>query len=215
MFDKIRKKTRVFSFCWAAVMLLLVVFFFWMSDAVEDGGFIFIIMMAVMAALAAYLVYRGVACPNLKEIEAYCSSTGNKEFMLKKLEEFYKAAPPVNGLRIGNGYFISIKGMNIEFAELREILWVYLEVTKHSYNFIPTGKTYAVHIMLADGNSIAMGQKNKKRAEETMNYIATALPYIICGHTNEIARLYNGNRQEMIRIVEERRTQYFSQNMQS
>ncbi|MGN0393805.1 MAG: DUF6709 family protein [Coprococcus sp.] len=213
MFNKIRMKSRIRSFVCAGIMVLAALLLFWIFDNADIDGhnFVFMLVIAMFAALAGYMIYRGITCPNMKDIEEYCSKHGNKALILNRLEAFYKAAPPVNGLRIDGEYFMCISnGINIDFAETREILWAYFHVTKNSYSGIPTGKTYAIQVMLTDGSSFRLNQKNKKKADETMQYISNSIPYIIFGYDNQLADVYANNRQEMIQAVNARRTEYMA-----
>ena len=210
MFDKIRKKSRINAIIGAIVLGLCEALLVFVMSAADEAEIVFMIMIAGLAALIIFILYQGFTGKNLEDIEEYCKTQGNREWALKRLEEFYKAAPPVNGLRINNEFFMHVVRNNVSFAETREVLWVYLNVTKHSYNFIPTGKTYDIKVMLADGTSITMNQKNKKTADATMEYIGNSLPYIIFGYDEQIAQVYGGNRQEMMRVVNERKMQYLT-----
>lgn len=207
MFEKLRRKSKVNSIIGAVILTLCEVLLIFVMSAADGAEIIFMIFIAVLAALIIFILYQGFSGKNLEDIEEYCKTQGNREWALKRIEEFYNAAPPVNGLRINNEFFMHLAGNNVSFAETREVLWVYLNITKHSYNFIPTGKTYAIMVMLADGTSITMNQKNKKAAEATMEYIGNSLPYIIFGYDEQIAQIYGSNRQEMMRVVNERKMQ--------
>lgn len=213
MFDKIRKKSRINAVIGAIVLGICEVLLIFVMSVADEAEIFFMIFIAGLAALIVFILYQAFTGKNLVDIEEYCKTQGNREWALKRLEEFYNAAPPVNGLRINNEFFMHIVKNNVSFAETKEVLWVYLNVTKHTYNFIPTGNTYAILVMLADGTSITMNQKNKKTAAATMEYIGNSLPYIIFGYDEQISQVYGGNRQEMIRVVNERKMQYLT-NMQ-
>ena len=93
------------------------------------------------------------------------------------------------------------------FTPCQNILWVYQHIVKHSYNMIPTGKTYSLMLMTIDGNRLEVSMKNKKAAEAAMNYIGRTLPYLFFGYDEQLMKVYNQNRQAMIEAVNERRGQ--------
>ena len=69
-----------------------------------------------------------------------------------------------------------------------------------------------------DGNIVDFGEQgtegfyeNLAMCDDVIAYIEKMVPYIILGYNDEVNSLYNKNPQELERIVDERRHQYFEQ----
>jgi hypothetical protein len=89
-----------------------------------------------------------------------------------------------------------------------DIIWVYKKVTKHSVNFIPTHKSYAVmvadrrgklhefNLNLIEGNAQALIQELCQRA-----------PWVMAGFSSEVASAWKSRPTEVIRAIDARRMQ--------
>jgi uncharacterized protein DUF6709 len=84
-----------------------------------------------------------------------------------------------------------------------EVIWAYKKVTKHSINFIPTGKTYAVIIRSRDGRSqeITCGQKN---ADAMIGELARRWPWTLIGYSDDLDAAWKSNRAAIIGAVDAR-----------
>lgn len=169
--------------------------------------FILIIFAAAAIILGIYMFVGGVNGSYLKPVMKYCESTGNKEAAMSRIEQFYAMTPEEGGLRISREYFMSAGTGSMVFLPSQDILWVYQHIVKHSYNFIPTGKTYSLIVMTVDGSKHEVGMKNKKAAEAAMSYIGRVLPYLFFGYDEQLMAAYRQNRQAVIEAVNERRGQ--------
>lgn len=145
----------------------------------------------------------------LKNIKKYCKASGNPEMAKSRLEQFYATTPEVCGVRLSPEYLLSTGGYRAIFAESKNVIWVYQHVVKHSVNLIPTGKTYSIIFLNADGSKVEVGMKNKKKTEAVMEYIAHVLPYIFFGYDEKLADAFRleKTRQDMLQVVEERKNQ--------
>ena len=170
--------------------------------------FAVITIFAVVAIILGISMFvGGVNGSYLKPVMKYCESTVNKEAAMSRIEQFYATTPEEGGLRISQEYFMSTGTGAMVFTPCQNILWVYQHIVKHSYNMIPTGKTYSLMLMTIDGNRLEVSMKNKKAAEAAMNYIGRTLPYLFFGYDEQLMKVYNQNRQAMIEAVNERRGQ--------
>jgi hypothetical protein len=97
----------------------------------------------------------------------------------------------------------------LKMSRLADIVWLYKKVTKHSYNFIPTGKTYAALLWSRSGESIEVSLKEKK-TDELLQTITARVPWALLGFSNEIQGLWNSNRAALLQAVEERRAKFLS-----
>jgi hypothetical protein len=92
-----------------------------------------------------------------------------------------------------------------------EIVWAYQKVTSHSYNFIPTGKTYAVIIADEYGRLIEVDAGRWKAKDATTRFLqvlVSQLPWIAVGYTDDLKRDFEKNHAGFVAAVQERRKQY-------
>lgn len=173
------------------------------SALVVQGIFVLILLL-----LSIYCIVGGVKRRNIKDLKKYCLEQGDLEYGLFQMEQFYESGTPVQGLRLDDRFFLMVVGSAVYFAETSDIVWIYPNITKHSTNGIPTGKTYAIRVKKRNGSELAIGVKNKKVMDEVMDYIGSRTPYVILGYDKEIESIYNRNRGEMIQEVDRRRQEY-------
>lgn len=181
----------------------------------EDTGTLVLVVIigAAVIIFGIWLLTKGLTGGALKSIKKYCEATGNAEAAMQRLERFYAATPEVEGVRVSPEFFMAVTGASVMFSETRNVLWIYQHVIKHSYNFIPTGKTYSIIVMKADGTKMEIGMKNKKKAGQALEYISRALPFLFYGYDEQLKLAYNQNRQSMIQAVADRRAQFLGTPM--
>lgn len=170
---------------------------------------IFFILLAAGALLGGiYMLVSGIKGKNVKALEEYCERKGNKEYILSQIEYFYQMQPAVQGMRIGQDYFMAVKGTKVYFAEADQVLWVYENVVQHRTNFIPTGKTYSVVVMLYDGRIFDIPMSRKTASQEALQYIVANMPYLFIGYDEDWVELYNTERDRMCQTVRSRKQEY-------
>jgi len=92
----------------------------------------------------------------------------------------------------------------VALLPLREIVWVYQKVTSHSVNFIPTGKTFAVELYFSDGGHISLPCKKSDDVEQAMEAIARRCPQALLGFSDERAKVWAKDKEQVIRASRER-----------
>ena len=77
---------------------------------IGEGNMVTIIFFILLAAGSLiggiYMLVSGIKGKNVKALEEYCESKGNKEYILAQIEHFYQMQPAVQGMRIGQDYFV-------------------------------------------------------------------------------------------------------------
>jgi hypothetical protein len=102
---------------------------------------------------------------------------------------------------------------NFKVTQLSEIVWVYQKVTRHSVNFIPTGKTYGVIIADKFGRKIEVdaGRGAQEKVASFVTALVNRIPWVIAGYSDQLRNEYQKNRAAMIAAVDARRAQYSRQ----
>ncbi len=166
------------------------------------------IVVLILLLISIYCIVGIVKRRNIKDLKKYCLAQGDLEYGLFQMEQFYEGGMPVQGLRLDDRFFLMVMGSTVYFAETGDIVWIYPNVTKHSTNGIPTGKTYAIKVKKRNGTELFISVKNQRAMDEVMQYISSRIPYVILGYDKEIETIYNKNRDEMIHEVDRRRQEH-------
>src|SRR6266850_3773432 len=66
-----------------------------------------------------------------------------------------------NGCGVGDKYLIQSTFFGFDMLRLQDLLWGYKKITKHSVNFIPTGKTYEAIVACYGGTATIPGKEKK------------------------------------------------------
>jgi len=107
------------------------------------------------------------------------------------------------GWRLGNTYLVRSTFFTLNVLRFQDVLWGYKKVTKHSINFIPTGKTYEAIVACYGGTATIPGKE--KKVHELLGFVQERAPWAMYGYSDELASTYNKRRQEFARTVEQRR----------
>lgn len=93
---------------------------------------------------------------------------------------------------------------NLDIIKLDRLIWVFKKVTRHSVNFIPTGKTYALvlHDCLGKERTFSMSEGE---ADRVINQINMYAPWIVLGFSSETKKMWDKQRQSFYAMVERRR----------
>ncbi|MBC7798651.1 MAG: hypothetical protein H7Z37_17415 [Pyrinomonadaceae bacterium] len=90
---------------------------------------------------------------------------------------------------------------------VEDVVWVYQKTTKHSVNFIPTGKTHEVVLYGSNKSSFSLTGTflNEQKANDLIDKIYNRAPWIIVGFDNDLLKTWNSNAEGFIQAVEERK----------
>lgn len=166
-----------------------------------------IIGVVVLIVITIFVLWYGLSARCIAEINKYCKQQADPEYALSRIEQFYNMGTPVAGFRAGDEFFLAVRGNTTYFAEADECLWAYQQTTQHKTNGIPTGKTYSVLMKLANGEQLDIPMKKEAECKEVLDYINKMMPHLLIGYDDRLVRMYAKEREEMIRIVSERKAQ--------
>ena len=97
----------------------------------------------------------------------------------------------------------------LDVVSIEEVVWTYKKVTKHYYNFIPTGKTYSVMVVDRRGSTLEIPTMAKEdKTHLIIEAIGRRAPWVLLGYDDELARAWKSNADTVIRAVDQRRKQY-------
>ncbi len=113
------------------------------------------------------------------------------------------------GWRLGDKYLLRSTFFTFNALRFRDVLWAYKKVTKHSVNFIPTGKTYEAIVQCAGGTALISGKE--KKVHELLAFVQQRAPWAMYGFSHELSALFQKQPQDFARSVEQRREQWAKQ----
>ena len=94
--------------------------------------------------------------------------------------------------------------LNFDVQRLDDLLWVYKQVVqKKIYYVIPAGKTFSVCLNWMK-QSIPISGK-EENVDTVLHYLANHKPWILLGHSDELAKAYKKKRSEIAEVVAQRR----------
>jgi hypothetical protein len=98
----------------------------------------------------------------------------------------------------------------LQVVHLSEVVWMYKKVTRHQSYFIPTGTSHAAVIHRRDGKVLQVGGTDRS-TQQLLERVFENAPWILAGFQSELAALWNTNRTELLKIVDQRHQQYLQQ----
>jgi len=110
------------------------------------------------------------------------------------------------GWRVGDKYLVQSTFFTFDVLRLEDLLWAYKKITKHSVNFIPTGKSYEA--ILACYGGIAVIKAKEKVVEALLAFAHQRAPWAVLGYSADIQNFFNSKRQEFAGAVEQRRREW-------
>lgn len=117
-------------------------------------------------------------------------------------------------------WIIKNNTFSVEVQHIENIVWMYKKVTKHSVNFIPTGKTYEVVLHNSQGSEVSLNGTfmSEQKTEQMMERIYQRIPWVVAGYDDELISYWNSNKNGFIEDVRARRQNYennFAQTQQA
>lgn len=122
--------------------------------------------------------------------------------------EFESPRFKTSSWRMGDNYLIRSSAFSFDLLHLHHLIWAYKKVTKHSVNFIPTGKTYAV-VLICYGGTAEIAA-SEKVTEEMLGMVAQRSPWAILGYSEELAKAWKKDRDAICAAVDQRRQEAFA-----
>ena len=113
------------------------------------------------------------------------------------------------GWRLGNKYLQRVTFFSFNVLRLRDVLWAYKKVTKHSVNFIPTGKTYEAIVQCAGGTAAIPGKE--KGVHELLAFVQQRAPWAMYGFSDQLSHHFHKHPRDFARSVEQRREEWAKQ----
>jgi hypothetical protein len=139
--------------------------------------------------------------PVWKQLAAY----GNAEQLSQQIEAELQPAMirKYGKLQIAQQWMVRRRMFSTWASPIADLVWIYKKVTKHSVNFIPTGKTYSVALVGRHRQQIEE-QMKEKAANEMLADLAARVPWALFGFTQDLEKAWRKDPAGVIAAVDVR-----------
>jgi len=174
---------------------------------IGSGVALIFVILLVMYGLPAWRYARDVSShPVVKRVELWGDPLSTA------VEARREAASPRykgGGWRVADKYLIRSAPFAFDLLRVSDLLWAYKRVTKHSVNFIPTGKTYSGVLVCYGGAAEITGRE--KNIDALLAFAAERAPWAVLGYSDDLNKLFKQKTQEFCGGVEQRKRELASQ----
>lgn len=182
----------------AGICVFLPPVYHWKRGQLELTDVSMCVVGAVIICAAAFLVIGSLSGGFQKALRQYCRQGDNRA----RVEQFYRNTAPVHGVRVNEDYVLAA-GVRTNFLLADNLLWAYTNVMEASVR--GTKRLVTVRFMPKDGKAENYLVKDEVQATEILAYVEKILPWVFVGNSERMQRMYQSDRQSMIRAVEERK----------
>lgn len=170
-------------------------------------GYIAIVGLAIFVFLLykrALPAWKHLQDPSSHPVILRVSSWGDPILLATEIEhDFGSPRHKGGGWFMGDNYIVQASFFKFDVLRNKDLLWAYKRVTRHSINFVPTGKTYDAVLVCYGGVATIKGRE--KAVDAILVFAAGRAPWIILGFSKEIMNLYNENTNAFCVAVEQRK----------
>ena len=164
---------------------------------------ILLLVVFLLVGLGVWRIVKALTGGFQKQVRAKLSESGDLEVEAEKAERFYESAPETSGVKMDRNYVFFQNGAESILLRPWDVAWAYQSTTQHRRNGIPTGKTYAAILRTMDGKQYTLGMA-EAAVQTLLETMSTALPGVVLGYDEELARLYKNNRNAFRQRWEEK-----------
>jgi len=181
----------------------------------RNNGYTMLFIGLPLLALAGWNVWKAMrrvseiqTSPVWKHLAAY----GNAEQLSQQIEaELQPAMVRKYGkLQLTPQWMVRRKMFSTWVSPVGDLVWIYKKVTKHSVNFIPTGKTYSV-VLVGRHRQRTEEQMKEKAVNEMLGDLAARVPWALFGFSKELETAWTKNPASVIASVDSRYQQMKTQ----
>lgn len=162
-------------------------------------------LVAAIAGIGVLLALLRFANPGAHPAMKALARFGNAEMVTNEINMEMTNPHDQVGKKIHftRGWLVSTTN-GLQAVPYRDMLWCYKQVTQHRTNGIPTGKTYAAHVMDKHGTQIILPGK-EDQVNAVLEQTVRNSPGIVVGYSDELNALWKKDRARFAAAVEERR----------
>jgi hypothetical protein len=173
----------------------------------RNQGIASLVIGLPLLALAGWNFLKGLrrtndvqSSPTWRGVAVY----GPAEQVSARIAQEQPGAAKYGSVQLMNSWLVSRSYFKTRVCALNDLVWAYKKVTKHSVNFIPTGKTYAV-ILCTRRQEQFTEQMKEKEVDAFLQALLQRAPWPAVGFNETLAGMWRRNKAEFISMVDARR----------
>ena len=180
----------------------------------RSNGYVMLMVGLPLLALALWNCLKAMrrsseiqTSPVWKNLAVY----GNAEQLSQQIEAELQPAMirKYGKLQIAQQWMVRRKSFSTWVSPTADLVWVYKKVTKHSVNFIPTGKAYSV-VLVGRHRQRIEEQMKEKAVNEMLGDLTARVPWALFGFTQDLEKAWKKDPADVIAAVDSRYQQYKS-----
>ena len=167
--------------------------------------------LLLIAGYFLWTVLKRIGSPESSETMKSLAAHGSPAQVAASVDaEHAKSHERVGSIYLLPTWIIQNGTFSVEARHVEDIVWMYKKVTKHSVNFIPTGKTYELILHDTQGKTLSLRGRGLKdqSTDQLIDKIYRRIPWVITGFTNEALTEWNKNKANFIETVKARKQSY-------
>jgi hypothetical protein len=178
----------------------------------RSNGNVMLMIGLPLLALAGWNLWKAMrrageiqSSPVWKNLAAF----GNAEQLSQQIEAELQPAMirKYGKLQMTQQWMVRRKLFSTWVSPIADLVWIYKKVTKHSVNFIPTGKTYSV-VMVGRHRQRTEEQMKEKVVNEMLADLAARVPWALFGFDQNLDKAWRKDPSGVIAGVDSRYQQY-------
>ena len=174
----------------------------------RSSGYTMLIIGLPLLALALWnclKAMRRISEIQLSPVWKHLAVYGNAEQLSQQIEAELQTGMirKYGKLQIAQQWMVRRKTFSTWVSPVGDLVWIYKKVTKHSVNFIPTGKTYSV-VLVGRHRQRIEEQMKEKAADEMLADLTARVPWAIFGFDQNLDRAWRKDPQSVIAAVDAR-----------
>lgn len=178
------------------------------AEQSADSLYIYVVFVPLLL-VSIFFIIRSIMltiAPEKHKIYRKLEKLGDADKILREIEEEAASSSFVRMRNISfmNSWILINNVFTLKLIHVDDIVWAYKKVTKHSVNFIPTGKSYQLILCLADKSQAVVASKDAN-VDFILSSFMQRCPWIIVGYSADIKRMWQKQRAELINHVADKR----------
>ncbi|HEX4606385.1 MAG TPA: DUF6709 family protein [Candidatus Angelobacter sp.] len=178
----------------------------------RDNGYTILIVCLPFFALAMWnclKAARRMSELQLSPVWKHLAAFGDAQQISSQIEaELQPGATRAYGkLQLTQQWMVRRKFFSTWVSPVGDLVWIYKKVTKHSVNFIPTGKTYSL-VMAGRHRQRLEEQMKEKTVNDLLNDLAGRVPWALFGFDQKLEQTWRKTPDQFISAVDARYQQY-------
>jgi hypothetical protein len=178
----------------------------------DSSGWVGLVIMSPLLLLALWNLLKAArrsSEPQSAPVWKALSAFGNAEQLSQQIEADMQSGGvrKYGRLMIGPQWMVRRKAFSTWVSPVGDLIWIYKKVTKHSVNFIPTGKSYSV-ILVGRHRQRTEEQMKEKAVNDLMMDMSSRVPWALFGFNKNLEQTWRKDPQSVIATVDTRYQQY-------